>query len=189
MDAKLEVEIRGVAPLICHNAQLSDPLNEWTKAIAEISSKRKKTEADHLELSRREFFGGLYMGDKGPVIPGGNIERMLRDAAAKQRKGKDVQAGLIVMDDAPILYEGPKDPTKMWDSGKYVLRATVGVNSARVMRTRPYWSEWSLKFRIDYDTTILNRASIVEFVKVAGNMVGLGDWRPKHGRFEVVSIV
>lgn len=188
MDASIDVEIRGTAPIICHNAQLSDPLNEWAKAIAEISSKRKKTEADHLEMSHREFLGGLYMGPKGPVIPAGNIEKMIRDAAAGQKKGKDVQSGAIVLDDAPIIYDGPKDPEKLWKSGKFSLRATVGVNRARVMRTRPWWTEWGLKFRIDYDTTLLNRASLVEFLKIAGRVKGLGDWRPKHGRFEVVSV-
>lgn len=187
MDQSIDFHVRGVAPLIVHNAQLADPLNEWAKAIAEISSKRKKTDKDHEELAHREFLGGFYLSEKGPVIPGGNVERMLRDAAAKSKRGKDVQAGLIVMDDVPIIYDGPKDPEALWKKrDKFSLRATVGVNRNRVMRTRPCWYEWELKFRVDFDSTVLNRSAIEEFVELAGRLIGLGDWRPKHGRFEVL---
>lgn len=184
----IEFRIRGVAPLICHNAQLSDPLNPWTIAVAEISGKRKKTTADLMEMAHREFLGSLYLDSEGaPVIPGGNIERMLRDAAAKSKQGKQVQAGLIVMDDCPIAYEGPKDPEKLWGSGKHQLRASAKVGQQRVIRTRPCFMPWELGFRVDFDETILNERSVREFVEIAGRVVGLGDWRPKHGRFEVIA--
>lgn len=180
-------EIEGKAPLICHNARLSDPLDKWTIAVAEISSKRKKTIADHMEMAHREFLGSLYLGENGtPVIPGGNIERMLRDAAAKSKRGKDIQAGVLVTDEIPIVYDGPKDPEKLWQDEKFRFRASCKVGTSRVMRTRPWFPEWSLAFEVLYDDTLLNQTAIEEFVELAGSIIGLGDWRPKHGRFEVL---
>ncbi len=67
--------IVGVSPLLMKNGQTADPLNVYAKAVAEISKKRNKTEADHLELSRREFFGALYIDQNGPFIPAVNIRK------------------------------------------------------------------------------------------------------------------
>ena len=39
----------------------SGPLNRHSQSIAQITKKKKKTDADHRELSRREFFGSLYL--------------------------------------------------------------------------------------------------------------------------------
>ena len=183
----LDFHIKGIAPIICHNARLSDPLNEWTRAVAEISGKRKKTNADHEELARREWFGGLYLNEAGnPCIPGSNLERMLRDAAAKTKNGKNVQAGAIVPDDAELIYKGPKVSEKLWAAGEFQIRSSVKIGQQRVMRTRPCWKVWELVFTVLFDEEILNPAKIGEFVQTAGQYIGLGDWRPKHGRFEVI---
>lgn len=45
------------------------------------------------------------------------------------------------------------------------------------------FSEWGLEFSIDYLDSLLNRSDVIEFVKIAGIMHGLGTWRPKFGRF------
>lgn len=181
--------IEGVAPLILHNARLSDPLDPHTQSVAEITSKRKKTLADHEEIARREWHGGLYLidGDGAPCVPGTNLERMLRDAATKSKQGKAVQAGAIVPDDAPIIYEGTKDPEKMYAGGKFSMRASCKVGQQRVIRTRPCFREWKLTFTIHFDENLINPKRLEEWVEVAGREVGLGDWRPKHGRFQIVS--
>lgn len=177
--------IRGVAPLIQHNEQLSDPLNKWTLLVKEISSKRKKTDADLIEMSRREWFGGLYLDKKDRVIvPGRNLERMIRDGATKSKMGKVVQAGVIVPEDTLLHFpDEAKSPTKLWEMEKYTLRASCRVNSARVIRSRPIFDEWSLTFAAMIDGDVVNPKQVDEFVELAGKVVGLCDWRPKHGRF------
>lgn len=188
--------IRGVAPLIMHNARLSDPLDYWTRQVAEISGKRTKTIADHEEMARREFMGGLYTdapfdedpADGGPpVVPGACFERMIRDAAAKSRAGQKVQAGLIVPEDAVLEFKGPKDrsPEQLWRSRLW-KRVSCKVQRNRVMRTRPAFHTWELKFEALFDDTLLNAAEVQRFVALAGQIVGLCDWRPRHGRFEVL---
>jgi len=184
-------KIRGVAPLVMHNARLSDPLDKWTKLVAEISKKRKKTDADYLELSRREWFGGLYLDDDDkPRLLGKHLERMLRDAATKSKLGKAVQAGLMVFDEDVTALEFPGSklsPDKLWDDGGYLLRASCKVGQARVLRTRPCFPKWAFAFTVNYDEDLLNGSQIDEFVDLAGRIVGLLDWRPKHGRFALES--
>jgi len=183
----LSFHIRGVAPLICHNSRLSDPLDEYAKAIAEVTSKRKKTMADHEEIAHREFIGSFYENEKDhPIIPSGNIERLFRDAAAKSKMGKQVQAGMIVPEDALIGYPGPKTREALWKGGKHALRASAKVGQQRVMRTRPCFRDWELEFAVFFDETILNPSAVRDFLELAGKIIGIGDWRPKHGRFEVV---
>ena len=106
------------SPLLCHNERLADPLDPTTRAVAEISSKRKKTEADHLELARREFEGGLYLGENGPMIPAANMLRCVEDGARRVRKGKDVNRGIVPLEDyADLDYAGPRDVDTLWQEG------------------------------------------------------------------------
>lgn len=178
--------IRSVSPLVMHNEQLADPLNEWARAIAEVSKKRKKTEDDHMELSRREFMGGLYWSKElGVHVPERCLEALVRDGAKKEKRGRDVNSAMIVTDPAPLIYEGAKDPKKMWEDGGFVLRATVGVSDKRIVRSRPIFRDWALKFSVEYDETVLQESDIDRFLEVAGRQCGLMDWRPKHGRFTV----
>ena len=55
---------------------------------------------------------------------------------------------------------------------------------AKVMRTRPVFRNWSCTAVAQYDPDVLNLRDIEEIAADAGKLVGLGDWRPKHGRFE-----
>lgn len=177
---------RGVSPLVMHNEQLADPLNKWAMAIAEISKKRKKTEDDHLELSRREFLGGLYWTKElGVHVPERCCEAMLRDAAKREKRGRDVTSGMVVTEPGVLKYTGPKEPEALWKAGDFVLRATVGVSDKRIVRSRPIFREWGLTFSVDYDETVLQASDLDRFAEIAGRLVGLLDWRPKHGRFIV----
>lgn len=178
--------IKGCRPLVMHNEQLADPLNKWSIEVAKISKKKAKTVDDLQEMGRREWFGGLYYDEENGVhVPERCLERMLRDAAAKEKRGKDVQAGLIVIEPAPLVYKGPKEPQKLWDTGGFLLRATVGQGGKRIVRSRPMFAEWSLTFTVNYDETVLQESDIDRFMDVAGRLCGLGDWRPKYGRFSV----
>ena len=65
------------APLVCHNERLADPLDEYVRAIQAIAKKRGKAEADHAEIARLEFLGGMYTNGNGPMLPAWNIIRCL----------------------------------------------------------------------------------------------------------------
>ena len=190
MIEKLSFDLRGVAPLVMHNGQLADPRNEWTRAVKEISGKRKKTDADYEAMARLEWMGGLYLDDKGePCVPGYVLEGMLigrGGAARKQRMGKQAAAGLYVTRDFPLEYDGPREPAELWKLPEFQLRVPVVIKGSRIIRTRPLFNEWSVSVEVEVDPDLVNPDDARLWMEVAGREVGLMDWRPKCGRFEVV---
>jgi len=194
MHETLKFTIQGVVPTILCNGQTSDPLNKFAKDLKKISSKRNKTEDDHKAMAKLEFMACMYVNEKGnPCWPSDNIEAMIIKAAAKQRKGTDAKSAIFVENHAPLIYEGPKTPDALWnyrtmDNNPFVLRASVVVNRNRIMRTRPIFRNWSLEFCVHYLTDIFDKEQVIHTIETAGRVVGLSDWRPKHGRFNIINI-
>jgi hypothetical protein len=170
-----------------HSGQLSDPLNSWSQKIAEISGKRRKTEADHAEIARLEFLGGLYLHKGQPCIPGEMLEATLINAAKKMRRGMQAKAGLLCDSMYPLKYEGPRKPEALFKDPRFQLRNPVRVQQNKVMRTRPKFDEWEADIEIKFLPTLLNRKEVIEFVKIGGEQVGLGDWRPRFGRYKLAN--
>lgn len=187
---ELKTTWEGIRPLIVHNGQLADPLNKYSRLLKDVTSKRKKTDADHEEMARIEFEGGLYWDDKeGPVMPQDCIEATICAGAKKSRIGKDVQAAVFVKDDVvPIRYDGPRTVEGLWkDRARFVMRKAVKVTTSKVMRTRPMFpTGWKITFTVDFDDSIINEAAIKKAMIDAGALVGLCDWRPRFGRFIVL---
>lgn len=183
----LEVTIEGTCPTLQHNGQMADPLNEWAKKLKAVSGKRKKTDEDHEEMSRIEFFGSLYLDkDLRVCWPSENIESMLNAAARKRKEGPQARTGMMVTGDFPLTYTGPETAEELWQHGGFILRCACGVNGSRVMRTRPLFRDWSLRFTVMHDPKIVNADIVLQWCDIAGREVGLSDWRPKFGRFQVV---
>ncbi|KKN42805.1 hypothetical protein LCGC14_0709370 [marine sediment metagenome] len=184
---ELKIQVTGTGlGLLMHNKQLADPLNEFTQALKKVSSKRKKTEADHTEMARLEFMGGLYLDEKGrPVAPADWFEATLLAAAKKKRMGPIVKAAVFCEDDALLKFAGPTKVDKRIDDPECQLRVAVRVQQARVMRTRPLFLDWSCTAVLKVDTAQINMQEVIELVELAGQQAGIGDWRPKYGRFDI----
>ena len=182
---KLNFKITGVAPLLMHNGQLADPANDFSKKMRKVSSKRDKTDADFEELARLEWYGSLYLDDGKPCLPGEILEAAFVGAAKKQKKGKQAQAGIFCPGSYPLIYDGSRKPEELWEDPKYRYKVGARVQQNRVMRTRPIFREWSCKIQVQYDDSLLNEEEVKHIVTVTGEIVGVGDWRPKYGRFKV----
>jgi hypothetical protein len=184
---EIRMTLTGTASLLMHNAQLSDPLNSYTKSLKEVSSKRTKTEDDHWEMARIEFLGGLYHDDElGPYIPGANLHRCLNEGAKLNKLGRHVERGVVVLSERlPLAYIGPRDMDGLWADENFRSRLSVGVTTSRVMRTRPMFRNWMLEADLMVDTQQLDFDQICGIAEKAGAMIGLGDYRPHHGRFTV----
>jgi hypothetical protein len=182
----ITLDITGTAPLLMHNARLADPLDPMARELKKVTSKTRKTDDDHAEMARLEFLAGLYHdAEFGPYIPGDNIFRALVDAGRKRKLGKKITEGLFVTSSVnPIAYNGPRDPAALWEDGGFVNRASAKVGMARVNRTRPQFSAWSASASIYLDTDVLDADDLRDVVDIAGRLVGLGNWRPRYGRFE-----
>ncbi len=186
---ELKTTWTGIRPIILHNGQLADPLNKYSRMLKNVTSKRKKTDADHEEMARIEFEGGLYWDEKvGVYLPSDGIEATICAGAKKSRIGKDVQAAVFVQDEiVPLIYDGPKTIEALWkDRHRFVLRKPVKVGQAKVMRTRPMFpTGWSVSFTLEYDEDVVNESALKKAMIDAGSLCGCFDWRPKFGRFIV----
>lgn len=188
---EIKVSIRGTRPLLMHNGQLADPLNRFTKALKEQTGKKKKTDADHAEIARLEWMGGLYFDeDAGPILSAQMMEAAITAGAKKSKRGNDAKSGIFVEADATLEYKGPRTVDALWKAEKF--RDTRGVRNpgtgARVMRTRPIFHDWAAEVAVSYDDEVVNRDDVVQMIKAAG-AVGLGDYRPKYGRFVVEDVL
>lgn len=180
---KVDYRLTSDCPMIVHNGQTADPRNKWAKALKQITSKRKKTDADYEEIARLEFFAGLYMGKDGPIIPAMNIDALMINAAKKSREGTTAKSGVFADGDMVLQYEGPREADELWQLEDFKFSALVRVGTSKVPRMRPIFREWSGVVTVNYDDAVLNLSRLDDWMYAAGTQVGLGDWRPQHGRF------
>nr|DAL34343.1 MAG TPA_asm: hypothetical protein [Caudoviricetes sp.] len=179
------ITLTGNTPLLMHNSRLSDPLDPATKALKRISGKRSKTDDDHEAMGEAEFMGGLYLDpDVGPYIPDLNIAATLLGGAKLNKLGTKVTRGMLITTPVnPVSYDGPRDPAEMWKSGRFSHRASVGVGQSRVMRTRPVFYDWAVQADGLIDESQLDFDQLIQIASNAGDFIGIGDWRPRFGRF------
>lgn len=183
----VKLRFTGLRPLLQHNGALVDPFNPIVKAKKALTSKRKKTDSDMLEVSRLEFLGSLYLNSARQVIvPDYLLEATIVSGAKKSKSGQQAKAGVFVTDAEPLLNYGEQlTPEQLWNDGEgqYVNKARVCMQKASVMRYRPMFRNWSVTFTVEYMPDVVSEADVTEFCRAAGQTVGLGDWRPKYGRF------
>lgn len=184
--------IEGTSPLLMHNDRLANPFDDFTKAIKAISGKRKKTEDDLHEMARLEFLGGVYESQASGIhVPGFNVFAMLKSAAKLRKLGASVNRAVIVEEDE-IPLEFPdkgKTAAELYKNRAYVDMRTIknGPTSGRVVRCRPIFRDWSLSFTLAFDERAIQRSDLDMVLEDAGAMIGLGDYRPRFGRFEVAA--
>lgn len=185
----VKVELTGTSPLLLHNNQTADPLNDFAREIKAITSKRKKTDADHLEIRRLEFKAGLYMDEYGPIIPNQNIRKMLIEGARKDKNGKQFESGVFVLGHAKIEYDGPRDAEDMWKAG-FGWSTLAGNQRSTIVRTRPRFDVWSATFNVELDEALVSLDLFELALSRAERSVGIGDGRSiGFGRFMAASAV
>lgn len=194
-------QITGLAPLLMHSGRGVNVLDPFAVEKKRLASNRatKNTEEGQAAISRIEWFEGLYTSPSldfrdgmvivpqgtRVVIPAVNIMACAVEGAKKSRLGKTFKSGMFVERDAQLIYPGPQDPVAMWEDGSFTHFCAVRNQAAKIMRTRPVFREWSVVFDVAYNAETLDEQQIYEALDVAGQQVGLGDWRGPYGRFEV----
>jgi len=190
----LSFEIEGIAPFIMHNGRTANPLDPWAKAIKELTGIRKKTDETHQQISDLEFLAGLYTvptifpgnipANARVVVPDFHIEASLLRGARMIKSGKQFQSGCFV-NQTELLDFPHKElgPTELIKRDEYRLVAAVNVGGKKVIRTRPCFQNWKLRFTVKFNPEIILPAEVCQSVDLAGQQCGMGSWRPKHGRF------
>jgi hypothetical protein len=172
-----------------HSDRLVNHLDPLTRAKKKITDKaRNMTDDDREEVSRLEFLGGLYYEpDIGPYLPGPNVQKCLLETARASRKGKKIERGVFITTSVnPLSYSGPRDPDELWKDKNFVYMHTVKQGKGRIVRCRPMFRQWKADAEGDLDTEQINWDQFVDIAETAGQITGLGDWRPTYGRFTAV---
>lgn len=187
----IEFEIEGVPPgCMMHNGRLANPLDPIAKEMKKIHSisAKKKTDKNLEDLLRLEWYGSIYTNTDGRVIwPGQNIEAMFREAGKQRKLGKAFQGGFFCPEDPLLIYDGPKNIDELWERGKNLDVRGAKPTRGTVQRARVIFDKWGLVFKIAYNPEILNESAVLEAIDYASTMIGLSDYRPKFGRFTVLS--
>jgi hypothetical protein len=173
---RVMVEIEGVAPILFH---------AWNVESVESKSKAKKGSAEK-KSDDVEIY--VYRNEKGNIcIPGEYLKgaivgaaKFRQDPRSPRKSAADLfKAAIISL--TPLADLGAKD----WD---YLDRRRVCIQRNAITRSRPAMREgWKAKFIMlvnlpEYvDPQMLN-----ETIQQAGKLIGLADFRPSFGRFNVV---
>lgn len=187
---RMNVTIEGTAPLLMNNGRGADPMHEATKKLKELSQTRSKDKTEEVLklIAQNEMNVKLYLNSDGvPYIPELNIEACILRGARKYRDGKLASAGLRVVDAQPLEYDGPKTFDGLLADERFQYRCGFKQGQVRVYKVRPMFTEWKQTFTVEFDTSIISAESLVKYIKTAGIYVGIGDWRPRHGCFSLVS--
>lgn len=171
------VGITGTAPILFHRWSVEGVAE---KARAAKGSRAKKE--DDLETY-------IYRNTKGELcIPGEylrmaiiNAAKFRQDPRSPRKSAMDLfKAGVIALEALCSL--GVKD----WD---YVDRRRVTIQRSAITRHRPALDTgWKAEFLLQCLLPEYIPADILnESVQAAGRLVGIGDFRPSFGRFQVVS--
>jgi len=169
---QINVEITGIAPLLQNRYQ--------TENNGQNQSKAKKKVYDPVEEAKK----CLYKTSEGEIYqPAEHVyQSMVRASTDFKFEGKKSYKDLI---QSRILIEPETIP--LITEGEYEIDTRpVVIQRARVLKWRPKFNKWKLKFQL----TILDDENISisvakEILEKAGAAKGIGDYRPRFGRFMV----
>ncbi len=183
MRKTIEVELTGITPLLMHSDRYANPLDPDTQAHKKLTSNRKKTEENQVEIARSEYMGGMYHDEQsGPYIPTQNIRGALIGGAKLDKLGRQAARSVYVLDArVPLRYVGPRSREELWANPAFVDCRSVVVSRARIMRYRPKFDGWSLRISLQYNPEDLEEGQLLTALSKAGDLIGLCDYRPEKG--------
>jgi hypothetical protein len=175
------IVIEGTAPLLFHSWNV-DSVAE--KAKAAKNSKAKKS--DDIE----SYVYRVSETDRRLGIPTVNFHSAITEAAkyvqdprSPRKCARDLaKAGIVPSADVAPFLPG----TDEWD---FIDRRRVTVQRAGITRERPAMrAGWRIAFDLTVTTPeYIDGALLRSLIQSAGRLVGLCDFRPTYGRFDIVA--
>lgn len=161
--------------------------------LAELLERKREAEDMGLEkperLTKEQTHDLSYYKDtKGKFgLPVDGIQRLLEDSAVYIDKflKKKVKGAIRVISNDPDVV-----PFSYHSKPYCYRRIAVLHNSGKKtpdIRYRGCFDKWEVELQVEYDQNILSDSKVYNLFAIGGRQIGLCDWRPKFGRFEVVS--
>lgn len=211
MNTTYRFELTGDTPAIMHadNIELGDMLKEFR----DHPDNKKSGVAGDDRSPAWSWQTYLYTDGEKVVVPQDNLMSCLRKAGAGltikgSKTFKQVtQSGMAIPDDY-CEFEGAKGPIYMEDIEQlrplsfreqseqakelgfrlFCKRAKVG--TTKHVRVRPTFDQWKIAGKLVVFDDLLSFSVLNQIFQIAGNSVGLFDWRPSsdkspgpYGRF------
>lgn len=174
----IEVEIRGVTPLLIHRfAEASETAKRTRRVeIAEVDPRVEAEKVAYIANDGTYFFNAF-------AIPSamGNAGSNHKSRGSRKSLRFVVPSAVRMLSDTVTILNG-SGPAKTFevDSRPVTIPATKG----RVMRHRPRFNEWGARFSMAVDETLLAPETAHQLLVEAGQAIGIGDFRPeKRGPF------
>ena len=187
---KIRVKIEGTQPLMLNNNQVVNPFNKYTKMLKPLTSKKKKTDEDMVEIYRLQFESSLYMKGDTYIIPLDHFWKSVCTAAKEQKLGKRFEQSLQIFEDSVLDFpEKEMSPDELYKDGTHVdIRVGVIGGRSSVPVCRAIFNEWSTTVEAYFDESQLDKEEVLRFFEIAGQRYGVGTYRKKFGRFSVKEI-
>ena len=115
----IKFKMTGVCPLMLNNPQTVNPMNEYAKALKELTSKRSKTDDDQNEIFHLKFLASCYVNNKGQyIIPANMISKSFEAGAKENKLGAKFQRSVFVFTDAVLKFD---------ENGIRIINQIIGV--------------------------------------------------------------
>lgn len=183
---EVEVKVIGSSVMLHHRY----PMPEF-----ETMGKGSKKQTGAVDYTQ-EWRSYLYANGRGIFQPAAHFEAAMIAAATnfkvQGKRGKSYKdlfkaAVFVTPDEIPFNMEVPAELDTDGDKPLYLDMRPVVVNRARVVRIRPAFKPgWELEFAIQVIDDSLHYEVVQDVLVLAGKTIGVGDYRPRFGRFTVV---
>jgi len=173
-EEKFDVIVRGTCPLLLNRFPSETQIN-----------KQPMKSGSNVHDPKIEAENALYKNKNGIVCqPASHIEgAMIKASTAYMMAGKgkktfkDAFKGGVFVEPMMIPHKNQK-----WE----LDLSPVNVQRAKIMRARPRFDEWELTFNILNIDDRIRKEVLKQILIDAGRYFGVGDNRPRFGRFEVI---
>lgn len=173
----IQVNITGVAPLLFHRWDCAE-----VEAKAQAKKNSRERRADNLESY-------VYRCQDGTLgLPSVNLHMALVGAArfksdprSPRKSAADLVKAILLITPAMGSFGVP-----VWD---FEDRRRATVQRSGITRVRPALKEgWQVRFLVTVlESSYVDEAFLHDLISSAGRYVGIGDFRPQFGRFNVTS--
>lgn len=166
------VKIEGIAPLLMNKFLMEKSDDE--------KAKRRDEQYDPVEDAEK----ALYKEDGiGCYAPSSWVEACLRDTAKEFKgKGRTSLKGTVL---ATVFVEPDKIPLNK-DTYDEIDKRFARIQRQGIVKSRPKFNKWELSFTVNFDEKRIKKDTLKQILEEAGLTKGIGDYRPKFGRFKVV---
>jgi len=174
---QVSVKLKGTSDLLFHRWNV-EGIEEKSKAAK--GSKAKKS--DDIETY-------IYRNNEGYLcLPGEYLRQAIIHAAKYKQDPRSPRKSAMDLYKAAIVVLNPLSSlgVKNWD---YIDKRRVVIQKSGITRSRP---AMNVGWECEFDLQVLlpeyiSESELNDVISMAGKLVGLADFRPTYGRFQIVN--